>query len=57
VKIVPTKHVVAQTKNIWGAFKYLNTIVASNAPHLPKKAETGVDLENVIIGGKTARNL
>jgi hypothetical protein len=36
----PRKEVAAQTKNIWGAVRYLKQIVASNAPHLPRNADT-----------------
>jgi hypothetical protein len=34
------KEVAAQTKNIWGAVRYLKHIVAIKAPHLPRNADT-----------------
>ena len=32
--------VAAQTKNIWGAVRYLKHTVANKAPHLPRNADT-----------------
>ena len=46
VKTEPTKHVAAQTKNIWGEVRYLNTIVARSDPHLPINADTAHVKEN-----------